>query len=50
MYAGDTPMTERIYEQMLIESDIGESERCLCNEGIHDGKRIDCRCKIHCNG
>ena len=22
---------------------------CICNQGIHDGKRIDCNCKVHHN-
>lgn len=24
-----------------------EREKCICNEGIHDGERIDCACKCH---
>ena len=22
-------------------------EKCICNEGIHDGERIDCACECH---
>jgi len=20
--------------------------KCICNEGLHDGKRVDCSCKV----
>jgi hypothetical protein len=24
-----------------------EIEKCICNEGLHDGNRIDCACDCH---
>ena len=30
-----------------IYQDLIEEEKCICNEGFHNGKRIDCACKLH---
>ena len=27
--------------------DVRERKECICNEGIHDGKKIDCACDCH---
>lgn len=24
-----------------------DEEKCICNEGIHNGEEIDCACKCH---
>lgn len=29
--------------------DIAENCCCSCNQGLHEGKRIDCSCKKHHN-
>jgi len=27
--------------------DVRERKECICNEGIHDGNKIDCACKCY---
>ena len=38
---------EREEEQKRFSSFLkSEQKECICNKGVHDGKKIDCGCKL----
>ena len=39
--------TEQDYKDIETDKEEAYAFKCICNKGLHDGKRIDCACECH---